>query len=212
MEYVKDEKHVCDWSKLDEHVVKIAKAFNYSASMFGTFDFDYVPDGSEAVQKQRRARRKADPGIEKRPTAVTQSEDASTKTTKVEQVLEKIQSVSCNSCILHLNQSLNVKGNFNEQIYQNNGGKAIPYFQLVIDPTNMMYTFDNTFQISFLFRDGLIAFVKDDEGLAAIKPIDANAKLPKPAEMTSFTSSLSHDVIQVRTITKFEANFFLHVQ
>lgn len=62
----------------------------------------------------------------------------------------------------------------------------------------MMYTFDNTFQVSFLFRDGLIAFVKDDEGLPAIKPIDKNEKLPKPTEMTSFTSSLSHDVIQVR--------------
>lgn len=61
----------------------------------------------------------------------------------------------------------------------------------------MMYTFDNTFQVSFLFRDGLIAFVKDDEGLPAIKPIDKNAKPAKPAEMTSFTSSLSHDMIQV---------------
>lgn len=61
----------------------------------------------------------------------------------------------------------------------------------------MMYTFDNTFQVSFLFRDGLIAFVKDDEGLPAIKPFDKGAKPPKPAEMTSFTSSLSHKLIQV---------------
>lgn len=61
----------------------------------------------------------------------------------------------------------------------------------------MMYTFDNTFQVSFLFRDGCIAFVKNDEGLPAIKPVDATKKPPKPTEMTSFTSSLSHDLIQV---------------
>lgn len=65
----------------------------------------------------------------------------------------------------------------------------------------MMYTFDNTFQVSFLFRDGLIAFDKDDEGLPVIFPIDPNEKRAKPAEMTSFTSSLSHDLIQVRIIS-----------
>lgn len=61
----------------------------------------------------------------------------------------------------------------------------------------MMYTFDNTFQISFLFRDGCIAFVKDKEGLPAIKPLEDASKPPKPSEMTSFTSTLSQDLIQV---------------
>lgn len=95
-----------------------------------------------------------------------------------------------------------------KQIYQENGGTPIPYFQLVIDPTNMMYTFDNTFQVSFLFRDGLIAFVKDEEGLPAIKPMDKNAQVAKPAEMTSFTSSMSHDLIQVRTNLNFVKDIF----
>lgn len=66
----------------------------------------------------------------------------------------------------------------------------------------MMYTFDNTFQVSFLFRDGMIAFVKDDDGLPAIKPISDNAKLKKPNEMTSFTSSLDNALIQVWNIYK----------
>lgn len=94
MEHVKDENHVCDWSKLDEHVVKMAKTFNYTPSMFGTFDFDRAPDTTQAVQKERRTRRKAELGVEKRPVAVTQSEEAATKTTKVELVLKKIESVS----------------------------------------------------------------------------------------------------------------------
>lgn len=176
MEHVTDDTNACNWLKLDEYVVKIAATFKNTPSMFGTFDYDHVDDGTQTAQKERRTRRKADPGIEKRPTAVTQSDDAEKKTTKVELIFQKIQN-----------------------LYQKNGRKPIPYFALVIDPTNMMYTFDNTFQVSFLFRDGLIAFVKDDEGLPAIKPMDESAMPAKPAEMTSFTSSMSHDLIQKYT-------------
>lgn len=69
----------------------------------------------------------------------------------------------------------------------------------------MMYTFDNTFQVSFLFRDGCIAFVKDKEGLPAIKPLDVESKPPKPSEMTSFTSNLSQQLIQVVTLLEHVA-------
>lgn len=93
MEHVKDENHVCDWSKLDEHVVQIAKTFSYTPSMFGTFDFGHVPP-TQTIQKERRTRHKAEPGVEKRPINVTQSEDALAKTTKVELVFKKIESVS----------------------------------------------------------------------------------------------------------------------
>lgn len=93
LDHVTDEENV-DWSKLDVYAIKIAKTFNHTASMFGTFDFDYVADGTQAVQKERKVRRKVDPGVEKRPMTVAQSEDTETKTTKVEQVLEKIKEVS----------------------------------------------------------------------------------------------------------------------
>lgn len=89
-----DENEFCDWSKLDAHVVRVAKTFNFTPSMFGTFDFDYVANASQAVQKERKARRKADPGVEKRPISVTQSETAKEKTTKVDQVLIRINEVS----------------------------------------------------------------------------------------------------------------------
>lgn len=68
----------------------------------------------------------------------------------------------------------------------------------------MMYTFDNTFQVSFLFRDGCIEFVKDKDGLPAIRPLEDDTKPPKPSEMTSFTSILSMDLIQV--CKTFETN------
>lgn len=93
MEYVTNDTNVCNWSQLDEHIVKIAKTVDCTASMFGTFDFDHIADATQTVQKERRARRKADPAIEKRPIAVTQTDDSAKKTTKVELILHKIQSV-----------------------------------------------------------------------------------------------------------------------
>lgn len=172
----------------------MSKAFSYTTSMFGTFNFDDLAEGTQATQKQRKTRRKAEPTVEKRPTAVSESGNASAGSAKVEAVFNTIKDVSIDcfesSCFNDL------IGNCAFQVYRKNGGKPIPYFQLVIDPTNMMYTFDNTFQVSFLFRDGCIAFVKDDEGLPAIKPI-VGPKPPKPSEMTSFTSSLNHNLIQV---------------
>lgn len=83
------------------------------------------------------------------------------------------------------------------QIYRKGGNAAIPYYKLIIDPTNMMHTFDNSFQISFLFRDGLISFEKDDEDMPCIRPLFTQNKPPKPAENKSFVSRLDVDIIQV---------------
>lgn len=62
--------------------------------MFGTFDFDDIADGTQAMQKQRRTRRKAELGVEKRPIAVAQSQNSERRTTKVEQVFMRIKEVS----------------------------------------------------------------------------------------------------------------------
>lgn len=89
-----DESNVCDWSKLDETVIRMAKPFYFTPSMFGTFDFDEVAGSSQATQKQRRVRRKAEPCVEKRPIAVTQSENTEKQITKVEQVFKIIAEVN----------------------------------------------------------------------------------------------------------------------
>ncbi|XP_055307744.1 EP300-interacting inhibitor of differentiation 3-like isoform X2 [Sitodiplosis mosellana] len=175
IESVLDEHNICDWSKLDGITAGFAKSFSATSSTFGIFDFDDVAGASQAAQKERFVRRKAaNPTAEKRPTTVTEAGvNTETGSSKVEIVFNTIK-----------------------EIYRKNGSKPIPYFQLVIDPTNMMYTFDNTFQVSFLFRDGCIAFVKDHEGGPAIKPLEDTLKPPKPSEMTSFTSTLSLGLIQ----------------
>lgn len=198
LEYVHcDETNVSDWSKLDGTVAKMSKSFSYTPSMFGTFDFDHLPDDTQSTQKQRKTRRKAEPTEEKRPTSLQESSSTNSGTAKVEAVFNIIKEVSFQMSNYFLKNFVhNIFIIILKQVYAKNGGKPIPYFQLIIDPSNMMYTFDNSFQISFLFRDGMIGFLKDDEGLPAIKPI-GDPKPPKPSETTSFTSTLNHRIIQV---------------
>lgn len=62
--------------------------------MFGTFDFEDLASGSQATQKQRRTRRKAEVADEKRPTSVTQSGNIKTGSAKIESVLKIIKEVS----------------------------------------------------------------------------------------------------------------------
>lgn len=64
-----------------------------------------------------------------------------------------------------------------------------------------MHTFDNSFQISFLFRDGLISFEKGDDDLPAIRPISENNRPPKPSENTSFVSRLDMGIINVSAVS-----------
>lgn len=93
MESVKDESDVHDWSKLDDVVAKMARTFEYTPSLFGTFDFDAVAQQSEATQKQRKTRRKAEIAEEKRPVAVTQSGKADSGAAKVEAIFNIIKEV-----------------------------------------------------------------------------------------------------------------------
>lgn len=89
-----DENNVCDWSKLDDIVAGIAKFSCYTSSQFGTFDFDEVADSTaQSTQKERRVRRKADSGIEKRPITVTQAADPESGRSKVEIVFNTIKEV-----------------------------------------------------------------------------------------------------------------------
>lgn len=65
--------------------------------MFGTFDFENIVDGTQVTEKQRRVRRKADVGVEKRPVAVKEDENPVHQTSKVELVYETIKNVSFSS-------------------------------------------------------------------------------------------------------------------
>lgn len=100
MESVKDDTDIYDWSKLDENVAQMANTFCYVPSMFGTFDFDAVAQSSDASQKQRKTRRKAEIAVEKRPISVTHTGKADAGAAKVEAIFKTIKEVCIIAAIL----------------------------------------------------------------------------------------------------------------
>lgn len=72
----------------------------------------------------------------------------------------------------------------------------MPYYEVVIDPENLMNTFDNSFSISFLFRDTRIGFTKGDDGEPAIFPVTKDYKTPL-TENKQFIATLDMELIEV---------------
>lgn len=62
-----------------------------------------------------------------------------------------------------------------------------------------MYTFDNSFQLSFLLRDGFISLEQGDDGYPTVRPIArTNRNVVDPdAETISSAPHLSSAIIQV---------------
>lgn len=89
---------------------------------------------------------------------------------------------------------------FSLQFYKDTQ-QPIPYYKLIIDPDNMMNTFDNAFQLSFLFRDANIGFIKGSDGLPAIYPVFAENKAPPSAESKQFIATLDFELLEVRLLT-----------
>lgn len=49
--------------------------------------------------------------------------------------------------------------------------QPLPYYPVVIDPDNYMYSVDNVFQVAFLANNGLVSLIKGSDGLPEIVPI-----------------------------------------
>lgn len=80
---------------------------------------------------------------------------------------------------------------------EKNNQEPIPYYQLIIDPDNVMNTFDNGFQLSFLFRDGIIGFEYDKHQMPAIRWISDNKQKKQTAENKQFIVKLNSKIINV---------------
>lgn len=62
-----------------------------------------------------------------------------------------------------------------------------------------MYTFDNSFQLSFLFRDGLITIETGEDGLPSVYPIERRKDATQEKEDTvSFCITLDQKIIMVK--------------
>lgn len=89
------------------------------------------------------------------------------------------------------------------QLYEKNKRKPIPYYELVIDPRDMMNTFDNAFQLSFLFRDGYIGFEYDEHKMPAIRSIDDDKQKKQSGENKQFIAKLDAKIISVSIDEEF---------
>lgn len=85
------------------------------------------------------------------------------------------------------------------QLYENNNNQSLPYYKLVVDPTNFMRTIQNAFKVSFLFRDGAIAITGLDKfGYPCIRPTQPSDKEANPDENThQLVSSLTTKLCDV---------------
>lgn len=61
----------------------------------------------------------------------------------------------------------------------------------------MMNTFDNGFQLSFLFRDGMIGFLYDEEQMPAIRYIGDYKTQKQTGENKQFIAKLNSKIIAV---------------
>lgn len=81
------------------------------------------------------------------------------------------------------------------QLYNKRGQRKLPYFEVIIDPDNMMNTFDNALTLSFFFREGKIGFDEDVDGLPTIWPIDKK-DVRKDGHAQQFLSSIDYDLCE----------------
>lgn len=87
-----------------------------------------------------------------------------------------------------------------EHIHQN-GGVAVPYYSIVVDPHSFMNTVDNCFQMSFLFQDGYLFLDVDAEEMPTVGlvlPTHTNDPEFKP--LRQMVSSMSPPLWRVSTL------------
>lgn len=72
-----------------------------------------------------------------------------------------------------------------------------------------MYTFDNAFSISFMFRDSKVGFTTGEDGLAAIYPVTP-ANKPANTENKQFLATLDYDLLEVCSTSKHSVIFFIY--
>lgn len=83
------------------------------------------------------------------------------------------------------------------QICRLNKNKSVPYYKLIIDPNNFMNTIHNAFQISFLFRDGVIALEEDEFGYPTVRIITESDKETFDDRTHQMVSNLTTKLVDV---------------
>ncbi|XP_004535336.1 EP300-interacting inhibitor of differentiation 3 [Ceratitis capitata] len=131
-----------DWKPLTEIACSIARMARAKSSMLGA----YKVEVKERIAKERQQRKKAEQAEEKQPERV-----------------DKLQRKDKGA------NKLNIVGGQLRRLLNNNSGRPIPYYKLIIDPKNFMNTVENAFQIAFLARDNLIAIEPGEDNYPHVR-------------------------------------------
>lgn len=131
-----------------------------------------------------------------KPVAVVQQKKDEQEATTVNAIYNQISRVNCWTDIT---LASDLQYLYSMQLYENNNKDPLPYYQLIVDPTNFMRTIQNAFQISFLLRDGLVAIEEGEDGYPTVRPVNetdsgANAE-NRNYQMVSNLSTRLCDVI-----------------
>ncbi|XP_018798622.1 PREDICTED: EP300-interacting inhibitor of differentiation 3 [Bactrocera latifrons] len=131
-----------NWKPFTEIACAIARMARAKSTMLGA----YRVEVKERVTKERQPRKRNEQAEEKRPENI-----------------DKLQRKDKGA------NKLNIVGNQLRQMLNSNGGRAIPYYKLIIDPKNFMNTVENAFQIAFLARDNLIAIETGEDNFPHVR-------------------------------------------
>ena len=101
---------------------------------------------TERVIKERQIRKKSQLAIEKRPETIGEMKRQDKGAAKVNIIHEQVA-----------------------QIFKNNNRRAIPYYQLIIDPNDFMQTVQNAFQMAFLARDNIIVIETGEDNYPHVR-------------------------------------------
>lgn len=213
---ITDENGHFDWSKIDSIAARVIKSFKYTPAIGDAgITFDDPDESQLQSQKQRQTRKKCEMAMETKPMSLTQQQmsgrDVGTK--KLRDIWQQIKMVKFSFSFLTIDSILFVYRSqydliilFHLQFYEKNNNEPIPYYRLIIDPDNMMNTFDNAFQLSFLFRDGSIGFEYDKHQMPAIRTVSDDRQKKQSNENKQFLAKLNSKIISVsmalcRTLT-----------
>uniref|UniRef100_A0A182KAP3 Non-structural maintenance of chromosomes element 4 n=1 Tax=Anopheles christyi TaxID=43041 RepID=A0A182KAP3_9DIPT len=140
---------VTQWMYLGELGISSFRMSKHSPCLLGAFVFQ--PVAIERTVKERRRRQRQELGDPRKPETVVKLNQEEADARKLQGIMEQLKSI------------------------HEERGKAIPYFELITDPTDYMNTVDTAFQISFLIRDGAVALETVDE-MISVRPTTNSEK------------------------------------
>ena len=83
------------------------------------------------------------------------------------------------------------------RIFRQYNCETIPFYKLIVDPRDFMYSVENAFQLAFLARDGVIGVVAGNDGHPAVYLV-SSAENKKQLDTSQWINSLDMKKCQVK--------------